>query len=121
MATLADVAFILKRLESAYGNEVSADMARSYHQVLRDFPRLVLVRVAHELMRDIKFFPRIAEFVRLAKIYKHDYFQGDSDWEKCDEAAQWLMYQKGYVSTDEITEADLKAIYADAGVPMVTA
>ena len=46
MSTLKETTLIMKRLSSAYGQPVDADRARAYHQVLGQYPRMVLAEAA---------------------------------------------------------------------------
>ncbi len=116
MATLKEVSTILIKLADAYGAEVSPAMAKNYHAVLGEYPRIVLVRAANSVMREQKFFPRVAELVHHAEKHRKKYSAPIKDWEKIDEATFWLMYSKGYVDPNEITNEDMRMIYQDARV-----
>ena len=50
MATLGEVAFILKRIADAYGKPVSDERVKVYYSVLRRFPRMVLVAASTRLL-----------------------------------------------------------------------
>lgn len=117
MATKTDIGFILIRLADAYGAETDERSLTLYHQALQDYPRMVLVQAAAELMRKSKWFPRISEMVLQAEKINHDYTQ--PEYNNIDEAARWYMYRRNMSSTDELTDEDVEKIYASARIPMV--
>ena len=112
MARLQEVAIVLKYLSAAYGQTVTADQAKAYHIVLKQLPRLQLVDASTAWLANEKWFPKAAELLDMALRYVKP--QGDPTTE----AAWWFAFAHGYESTDDFTEADVKAIYAEAGVPM---
>ena len=112
MARLNEVAIILKYLAGAYGQTVTVDQAKAYHFVLKHLPRLQLVDTATAWISREKWFPKAAELLDVAQRYNKP--SGDPTTE----AAWWYAFAHGYESTDDFTEADVKAIYADAGVSM---
>lgn len=116
MATLGEVAFILKRLADGYSQQVGNDQARAYHTVLGSYPRLVLVTATAQLMENSKFFPRPSEIVAVAKRINRDY--QEPDWAKVDEAMYWYLYTHNLSSTDELTKDDVQKIYQSAGVQL---
>ena len=62
MSTLAETTLIMKRLSSAYGQPVDVDRARAYHQVLGQYPRMVLAEAATiSLSRGSQFLPKPIE------------------------------------------------------------
>lgn len=116
MATLGEVAFILKRLADAYSSPVSDEKVRAYHTVLARYPRMVLVTASTRLMESSKFFPRISEIVEVADQVNRGYVE--PDWAKVDEAMYWYLYTHNLSSTDELTEDDVQKIYQSAGVQL---
>ena len=42
----------------------------------------------------------------------------NEDWAKVDEVCRRYMAERGMTSTDELTVDDVRAIYAEAGVPL---
>ena len=128
MSTLAETTLIMKRLSSAYGQPVDADRARAYHQVLGQYPRLVLAEAATiSLSRGSQFLPKPIELIEV--IQKSALVTRWHGADKFDERAWWLAYAKGYVSSDEFSQADIDTIYSgmdgyepykDAGVTDTT-
>lgn len=117
MATKTDIGIIMVRLAEAYGAEANERTLALYHQALQEYPRLVLVRAAADLMKKSKWFPRISEIVLQAERVRSDYSQ--PEYARVEEAAAWYMYRKNMSSTDELTDDEVKKIYAEAKVPMV--
>lgn len=117
MATLGEVAVVMKRLADAYGQPVSNEKVRAYHTVLQVYPRMVLVNASTRLMESSKFFPRISEIVEFADPINRDYHV--PEWAKMDEAMFWYMYTHSLTSSDELTEEDVRKIYQDAGMQPV--
>ena len=111
MSTLAETTLILKRLSSAYGQPVDVDRARAYHQVLGQYPRMVLAEAATlSLTRGSQFLPKPIELLEV--IQKSALMTRWYGADKFDERAFWLAYAKGYVSSDEFSQADIDTIYA---------
>ena len=111
MSTLAETTLILKRLSSAYGQPVDVDRARAYHQVLGQYPRMVLAEAATlSLTRGSRFLPKPIELLEV--IQKSALMTRWYGADKFDERAFWLAYAKGYVSSDEFSQADIDTIYA---------
>lgn len=111
MSTLAETTLILKRLSSAYGQPVDVERARAYHQVLGQHPRMVLAEAATlSLGRGSQFLPKPIELIdaiqRFSLITR--WFGAD----KFDERAWWLAYAKGFVTSDEFSQADIDTIYS---------
>lgn len=117
MATLGEVAVILKRLADAYSQPVSNEKVRAYHTVLQRYPRMVLVNASTRLMESSRFFPRISEIVEVANPIDHDYHV--PKWARMDEAMFWYMYTHSLTSSDELTEEDVRKIYQGAGMQPV--
>ncbi len=111
MSTLAETTLIMKRLSSAYGQPVDAERARAYHQVLGQYPRMVIADAATiALSRGSQFLPKPVELLEIiqrnsltVRWYGADIY---------DERAAWLAYAKGYVSSDEFSPSDIDTIYA---------
>ena len=111
MSTLAETTLILKRLSSAYGQPVDVDRARAYHQVLGQYPRMVLAEAATlSLTRGSQFLPKPVELMEV--IQKSALVTRFHGIDKFDERAFWLAYAKGYVSSDEFSQADIDTIYS---------
>ena len=111
MSTLAETTLIMKRLSSAYGQPVDADRARAYHQVLGQYPRMVLAEAATiSLSRGSQFLPKPVELIEV--IQKSALVTRWYGSDKFDERAWWLAYAKGYVSSDEFSQQDIDTIYS---------
>ena len=111
MSTLSETTLIMKRLSSAYGQPVDADRARAYHQVLGQYPRMVLAEAATlSLTRGSQYLPKPVELLDV--IQKSTLVTRFHGIDKFDERAFWLAYAKGYVSSDEFSQADIDTIYA---------
>ena len=111
MSTLAETTLIMKRLSSAYGQPVDADRARAYHQVLGQYPRMVLAEAATiSLSRGSQFLPKPVELLEVIQRSALTTRWYGSD--KFDERAWWLAYAKGYVSSDEFSQQDIDTIYS---------
>ena len=114
MATLGEVAFILKRIADAYGKPVSDERVKVYYSVLRRFPRMVLVAASTRLLESSSYFPQINEIAAAAKQLGAGYEV--PEWAKLDEAMNWYLYTHNLTSSDELSEADVEKICKDAGV-----
>lgn len=111
MSTLAETTLIMKRLSSAYGQPVDAERARAYHQVLGQYPRMVLAEAATiSLTRGSQFLPKPVELIEV--IQKSALVTRWYGADRFDERAWWLAYAKGYVSSDEFSQADIDTIYS---------
>lgn len=111
MSTLAETTLIMKRLSSAYGQPVDADRARAYHQVLGQYPRMVLAEAATlSLTRGSQYLPKPVELMEV--IQKSALITRWLGADRFDERAFWLAYAKGYVSSDEFSQADIDTIYS---------
>ena len=111
MSTLAETTLIMKRLSSAYGQPVDAERARAYHQVLGQYPRMVLAEAATiSLSRGSQFLPKPVELIEV--IQKSALVTRWHGADKFDERAWWLAYAKGYVSSDEFSQQDIDTIYS---------
>ena len=111
MSTLAETTLIMKRLSSAYGQPVDVDRARAYHQVLGQYPRMVLAEAATiALTRGSQYLPKPVELIEV--IQKSALVTRWYGADKFDERAWWLAYAKGYVSSDEFSQADIDTIYS---------
>ena len=111
MSTLAETTLIMKRLSSAYGQPVDADRARAYHQVLGQYPRMVLAEAATiSLTRGSQFLPKPVELIDI--IQRNSLVARWAGADRYDERAWWLAYAKGYVSSDEFSQADIDTIYS---------
>ena len=111
MSTLAETTLVMKRLSSAYGQPVDADRARAYHQVLGQYPRMVLAEAATlSLTRGSQYLPKPVELLEV--IQKSALVTRFHGIDRFDERAFWLAYAKGYVSSDEFSQADIDTIYS---------
>ena len=111
MSTLAETTLIMKRLSSAYGQPVDVERARAYHQVLGQYPRMVLAEAATiALTRGSQFLPKPVELIEV--IQKSALVTRWHGADKFDERAWWLAYAKGYVSSDEFSQQDIDTIYS---------
>jgi len=111
MSTLKETTLIMKRLSSAYGQPVDADRARAYHQVLGQYPRMVLAEAATiSLSRGSQFLPKPIELIEV--IQRSALVTRWHGADKFDERAWWLAYAKGYVSSDEFSQQDIDTIYS---------
>ena len=111
MSTLSETTLILKRLSSAYGQPVDVERARAYHQVLGQYPRMVLASAATiSLTRGSQFLPKPVELLDV--IQKSALMTRWYGADKFDERAFWLAYAKGYVTSDEFSQADIDTIYS---------
>ena len=111
MSTLAETTLVMKRLSSAYGQPVDAERARAYHQVLGQYPRMVLAEAATiALTRGSQFLPKPVELIGIIqREFLTINWQGIDIY---DERAAWLAYAKGYVNSDEFSPSDIDTIYA---------
>ena len=111
MSTLKETTLIMKRLSSAYGQPVDAERAIAYHQVLGQYPRMVLAEAATiSLSRGSQFLPKPVELIEV--IQKSALVTRWHGADRFDERAWWLAYAKGYVSSDEFSQADIDTIYS---------
>lgn len=111
MGTLSETTLILKRLSSAYGQPVDVERARAYHQVLGQYPRMVLAEAATlSLSRGSQYLPKPIELLEV--IQKSSLITRFYGIDKYDERAFWLAYAKGYLSSDEFSQADIDTIYS---------
>ena len=111
MSTLAETTLVMKRLSSAYGQPVDVDRARAYHQVLGQYPRMVLAEAATlSLTRGSQYLPKPVELLDV--IQKSALVTRFHGIDRFDERAFWLAYAKGYISSDEFSQADIDTIYA---------
>lgn len=111
MSTLSETTLILKRLSSAYGQPVDVERARAYHQVLGQYPRMVLADAATiSLSRGSQFLPKPVELLEV--IQKSALITRWHGVDRFDERTFWLAYAKGYVSSDEFSHADIDTIYS---------
>ena len=111
MSTLSETTLILKRLSSAYGQPVDVERARAYHQVLGQYPRMVLAEAATlSLTRGSQYLPKPVELMEV--IQKSALVTRFHGIDKFDERAFWLAYAKGYISSDEFNQADIDTIYS---------
>ena len=111
MSTLKETTLIMKRLSSAYGQPADAERARAYHQVLGQYPRMVLAEAATiALTRGSQFLPKPIELIEV--IQKSALTTRWHGADKFDERAWWLAYAKGYVSSDEFSQQDIDTIYS---------
>ena len=111
MSTLSETTLVMKRLSSAYGQPVDVERARAYHQVLGQYPRMVLAEAATiSLSRGSQYLPKPVELLEV--IQKSALVTRFHGIDKFDERAFWLAYAKGYVNSDEFSQADIDTIYS---------
>jgi hypothetical protein len=111
MSTLAETTLVMKRLSSAYGQQVDVERARAYHQVLGHHPRMVLAEAATiALTRGSQFLPKPVELIDI--IQRNSLTARWAGADRYDERAWWLAYARGYTDSDEFNQADIDAIYS---------
>ena len=111
MSTLAETTLVMKRLSSAYGQQVDVERARAYHQVLGHNPRMVLAEAATiALTRGSQFLPKPVELINI--IQRNSLVARWAGADRYDERAWWLAYAKGYTDSDEFNQADIDTIYS---------
>ena len=111
MSTLAETTLIMKRLSSAYGQQVDVERARAYHQVLGHNPRMVLAEAATiALTRGSQFLPKPVELIDI--IQRNSLVARWAGADRYDERAWWLAYAKGYTDSDEFNQTDIDTIYS---------
>jgi hypothetical protein len=111
MSTLAETTLVMKRLSSAYGQQVDVERARAYHQVLGHNPRMVLAEAATSaLTRGSQFLPKPVELIDI--IQRNSLTARWAGADRYDERAWWLAYAKGYTDSDEFSQADIDTIYS---------
>ena len=111
MSTLAETTLIMKRLSSAYGQQVDVERARAYHQVLGHHPRMVLAEAATiALTRGSQFLPKPVELIDI--IQRNSLTARWAGADRYTERAWWLAYAKGYTDSDEFNQADIDTIYS---------
>ena len=111
MSTLAETTLIMKRLSSAYGQQVDVERARAYHQVLGHHPRMVLAEAATiALTRGSQFLPKPVELIDI--IQRNSLVARWAGADRYDERTWWLAYAKGYTDSDEFNQADIDTIYS---------
>ena len=111
MSTLAETTLVMKRLSSAYGQQVDVERARAYHQVLGHNPRMVLAEAATiALTRGSQFLPKPVELIDI--IQRNSLVARWAGADRYDERAWWLAYAKGYTDSDEFNQADIDTIYS---------
>ena len=112
MATLQEVAVIVKRLADAYGSTPTDGQVRTYHTVLGGYDRMYLARAASKLIETSKFFPRPAELSAAIRAERER-----NAWrpprDPFDEDCMWTCYKRG-ISPYQLTPADIEAAYATA-------
>jgi len=111
MSTLAETTLVMKRLSSAYGQQVDVERARAYHQVLGHHPRMVLAEAATiALTRGSQFLPKPVELIDI--IQRNSLTARWAGADRYDERTWWLAYAKGYTDSDEFSQADIDTIYS---------
>ena len=111
MSTLAETTLVMKRLSSAYGQPVDVERARAYHQVLGHHPRMVLAEAATiSLTRGSQFLPKPVELIDI--IQRNNLTTRWMDVDKLTERERWFAFAKGYVTSDEFSQADVDTIYS---------
>ena len=111
MSKLEETTLVMKRLSSAYGQGVDGERVKAYHQVLGQYPRMVLAEASTiALTQGNAFLPKPVEL--LAIIQRNNLVARWAGADKTDERAWWLAYAKGCVTTDEFTQEDVDTIYS---------
>lgn len=111
MSTLSETTLIMKRLSSAYGQGVDGERVKAYHQVLGQYPRMVLAEASTiALTQGSQFLPKPVEL--LAIIQRNNLVARWAGADRYDERAWWLAYAKGYTDSDEFSQADIDTIYS---------
>ena len=111
MSTLSETTLVMKRLSSAYGQPVDIERARAYHQVLGHNSRMVLAEAATiALTRGSQFLPKPVELIDI--IQRNSLTARWAGADRYDERAWWLAFVKGYVTSDEFSQADIDTIYS---------
>ena len=111
MSTLAETTLVMKRLSSAYGQQVDVERARAYHQVLGHHPRMVLAEAATiALTRGSQFLPKPVELIDI--IQRNSLVARWAGADRYDERAWWLAYARGYTDSDEFSQSDIDTIYS---------
>jgi len=111
MSTLSETTLVMKRLSSAYGQNVDVERARAYHQVLGHNARMVLAEAATiALTQGSQFLPKPVELVVV--IQRNNLVARWAGVDRLVERAWWLAFVQGYVSSDEFTQADIDTIYS---------
>ena len=112
MAKINEIAIVLRYLAEVYQVQVTKEKARAYHSVMGNIDRMRIVEAATLWVSKEKWFPKPSELIGCLP-------KGGKTFDPTTEAAWWFAFAHGYESTDDLTEADVAAVYADAGVPMV--
>ena len=111
MSKLEETTLIMKRLSSAYGQQVDVERARAYHQVLGHHPRMLLAEAATiALTRGSQFLPKPVELIDI--IQRNSLVARWAGADRYDERTWWLAYAKGYTDSDEFNQADIDTIYS---------
>ena len=111
MSTLSETTLIMKRLSSAYGQNVDVERARAYHQVLGGYARMVLADAATiALTQGSQFLPKPVEL--LTVIQRNNLVTRWVGADRLVERTWWFAFVKGYASTDDLTQADVDTIYS---------
>lgn len=111
MSKLEETTLVMKRLSSAYGQGVDGERVKAYHQVLGQYPRMVLAEASTiALTQGSQFLPKPVEL--LAIIQRNNLVARWAGADKTDEREWWLAFVQGYASTDEFTQEDVDTIYS---------
>ena len=111
MSKLEETTLVMKRLSSAYGQGVDCERVKAYHQVLGQYPRMVLAEASTiALTQGSQFLPKPVEL--LAIIQRNNLVARWAGADRYDERAWWLAFVQGYASTDEFTQEDVDTIYS---------
>ena len=103
---LSECAAVLRYLGEVYNTPINVEKAKAYHSVLKHLPRLQLVDTATAWVSKEKWFPKPAELLALSVRFVKP--AGDPTTE----AGWWMAFVKGYESTDDFTEEDVREIFA---------
>ena len=105
---LSECAAVLKYMGEVYNTPISVEKAKAYHSVLKGLPRLQFVDTATAWVGKEKWFPKPSDLLDLSARYVKP--EGDPTTER----AWWTAFVKGYESTDDLTEDDVREIFAGA-------
>lgn len=115
MATLGEVAVVLKRLADAYGQTISHDQAKAYYMSVGRYPRMEIACAANDLIDAGSWFPKPAD---INKKIRERWGKGIrfTARTKEDEQCHWRMFQQAIISPDDLSADEVKAIYGPGTV-----
>lgn len=121
-----EFAWLIRQLALATKTELTAEQAEIYYRQVRGYPRSVLLMAVDYLIKTLRFFPAPAELVEAAERFNGERITArdaarrqTGDWDGADfdaafnDASAWRLYVTGRGSVNDLTDADIEAIYAD--------